>query len=94
MNRVLLKTITYGLMHLTVAVAVAFALTRDWRVALAVGIVEPIVQTFAFAIHERLWSRGDAGAAAPICGHAHGSCATAERASSSGPQVDPAPRLA
>ncbi len=31
MNRVLLKTITYGLMHLTVAVAVAFALTRDWR---------------------------------------------------------------
>nr|WP_276208706.1 DUF2061 domain-containing protein [Caulobacter sp. 17J65-9] len=48
---------TYGCMHLTVAVTVAYALTRDWRVALAVGLIEPIVQTAAFAIHERAWGR-------------------------------------
>lgn len=71
MSRTLLKTLTYGLMHLTVAVIVAFALTRDWRVALAVGIVEPIVQTLAFAIHERLWARGGEVRAAPVCGHQH-----------------------
>lgn len=71
MNQTLLKTTTYGLMHLTVAIIVAFALTRDWRVALAVGIVEPIVQTFAFALHERLWSRAGQVRVAPICGHQH-----------------------
>jgi len=49
--RLALKTLTYAAMHLTVAVAVAYALTRDWRVALAVGLVEPMVQTLAFSIH-------------------------------------------
>jgi uncharacterized membrane protein len=57
MPRLALKTFTYGVMHLVVAVAVAFALTRDWRVALAIGIIEPIVQTVAYALHERFWSR-------------------------------------
>jgi len=32
--RLALKTLTYASMHLTVAVAVAYALTRDWRIAL------------------------------------------------------------
>lgn len=57
--RLALKTLTYASMHLTVAVAVAYALTRDWRVALAVGIVEPLVQTVFFNLHERVWSRAD-----------------------------------
>lgn len=57
--RLALKTLTYASMHLTVAVAVAYALTRDWRVALAVGIVEPLVQTVTFNLHERAWSRAD-----------------------------------
>jgi uncharacterized membrane protein len=57
--RLALKTLTYASMHLTVAVVVAYVLTRDWRVALAVGIVEPMVQTVTFNIHERLWSRAD-----------------------------------
>ena len=71
MNRTLLKTRTYAVMHLTVAVIVAFALTRSWRIALAVGVVEPIVQTFAFALHERLWSRAarPEGLAASGCLH-------------------------
>lgn len=51
------KTVSYSLMHLTVAVTVAFALTRDWRAALAIGMIEPIFQTIAFAIHERVWAR-------------------------------------
>ena len=61
--RLALKTLTYATMHLTVAVAVAYALTRDWRVALAVGLVEPMVQTLGFNIHERLWSRAAQGMA-------------------------------
>jgi uncharacterized membrane protein len=75
MNRALLKTGTYALMHLTVAIIVAFVLTRSWQVALAVGIIEPMVQTVAFALHERLWSRSAApGATSALrvtspCGH-------------------------
>ena len=57
--RLALKTLTYASMHLIVAVAVAYALTRDWRVALAVGIIEPLVQTVFFNLHERAWSRAD-----------------------------------
>jgi uncharacterized membrane protein len=54
------KTVTYGLMHFTVAVAVAFALTRDWRIALAIGTIEPLVQTLFFTLHDRVWTRIEA----------------------------------
>jgi uncharacterized membrane protein len=52
-----MKTATYSLMHFTVAIAVAYLLTGSWSMALAIGLVEPFVQTFAFAIHERMWNR-------------------------------------
>jgi uncharacterized membrane protein len=53
------KTASYSLMHLIVAFCVAYALTRDWRAALAIGTIEPIFQTIAFAIHEKVWTRLD-----------------------------------
>lgn len=59
------KTLTYSLMHLIVAISVAFALTRDWRAALAIGLIEPIFQTIAFALHERVWRRVEARAKSP-----------------------------
>ena len=55
-----LKSMTYAGMHFTVAVAVAVALTRDWRLALAVGTVEPLVQTVFFTVHDRVWARIEA----------------------------------
>ncbi|MDF1747880.1 MAG: DUF2061 domain-containing protein [Alphaproteobacteria bacterium] len=55
MARQVKKTVSYGLMHLTVAVTVAYCLTGDWRIALGIGIVEPMVQTVAYTIHERFW---------------------------------------
>ncbi len=55
--RLALKTGTYSLMHLTVAIAVTYAITQDWRAALAVGLIEPAVQTVAFLLHERAWAR-------------------------------------
>ncbi|MAK64784.1 MAG: hypothetical protein CMF75_08640 [Maricaulis sp.] len=51
------KTATYALMHLCVAMTVAFVLTGNWRAALAIGLVEPFVQTFAYSLHERVWAR-------------------------------------
>lgn len=51
------KTLSYSIMHLVVAITVAYALTRDWRAALAIGLIEPVFQTLAFAPHERVWER-------------------------------------
>ena len=63
-KQVAVKTVTYGLMHFVVAVAVAYALTQNWRVALAIGIIEPLVQTVFFTVHDRVWSRIEAKKAA------------------------------
>lgn len=56
-SMVSMKTASYAIMHLLVAMAVAYALTLDWRKALAIGIVEPFVQTFAFTLHDRYWRK-------------------------------------
>lgn len=55
LKKIAVKTVTYGVMHFVVAVAVAFAITRDWRIALTVGVIEPLVQMVFFAIHDRIW---------------------------------------
>ena len=59
MNFTLMKTATYCCMQFVVAIAVAYALTRNWTAALAIGVVEPFVQTFFFALHDRFWARYD-----------------------------------
>jgi len=53
--KLLFKTISYGTIHLCVAVAVAYGITRDIKMALGIGIIEPIIQTGVFAIHDYLW---------------------------------------
>lgn len=67
-----LKTTTYGVMHFIVAVLVAYVLTRDIAVALSVGILEPMVQTVAYTLHERIWARkgGPQAKSALACRHA------------------------
>jgi uncharacterized membrane protein len=59
--RLALKTGSYSVMHLSVAIAVAYAITQDWRAALAVGLIEPMVQTVAYFFHDRAWARIDRG---------------------------------
>ena len=56
-RKMAMKIASYGLMHLVVAILTAFVITRDWRVALAVGVVEPIFQTLAYSLHDRVWHR-------------------------------------
>ena len=60
-----LKTGSYSLMHLVVAIAVTYTITQDWRAALAVGLIEPAVQTVAFLIHDRVWARIEARKSMP-----------------------------
>lgn len=51
------KTITYSMTHVTVAVTVAYALSGSLAVALSIGFIEPMVQTFTFYFHERGWKK-------------------------------------
>lgn len=44
-------------MHMSIAILVAYALSGSWRVALAIGLVEPCAQVVAFFFHERAWHR-------------------------------------
>ncbi|MEQ8664961.1 MAG: DUF2061 domain-containing protein [Rhodospirillales bacterium] len=56
--RLALKTVTYGCVHVAVATGVAYALTGNAAAAIGIGLIEPLVQTGVYAIHERLWEGG------------------------------------
>ncbi len=51
------KTLSYGIMHFIVATLVAFAITGSWVLAFSIGLIEPMVQTAVFAIHDYVWER-------------------------------------
>ena len=53
--RLALKTASYGSVHVIVAMGVAYAITGSVAAAIGIGLIEPIVQTAVFALHERLW---------------------------------------
>jgi uncharacterized membrane protein len=74
MGRMAAKTATYSAMHMAVAIAVAWAISGDWRVALGIGLIEPLFQTVAYTVHERTWSRFGSERRQPRhLGHAHAS---------------------
>jgi uncharacterized membrane protein len=52
-----MKTLTYSAVHFVVAVTVTYALTRSVAAALSVGLIEPLVQTVAYHLHERAWAK-------------------------------------
>ena len=54
--RLAAKTASWSAVHMVVAISVAYALTQNWQAALAVGLIEPVFQTIAFAVHERAWA--------------------------------------
>lgn len=51
------KTVTYSMTHVTVAITVAYVLSGSMTVALSIGLIEPLVQTFTFYWHERGWKK-------------------------------------
>lgn len=53
--RRLMKTGTYAVMHVSVATLIAFLLTGNIHAALAIGLLEPLVQTVFFYFHETIW---------------------------------------
>ena len=61
------KTLSFGVMHMTVAFAVVWLMTGDMLVGGMVALVEPLVNTVAYHFHERVWSRRSV--AAPLNGN-------------------------
>lgn len=55
--RILLKTTSYGIIHIIVATLVAYSLTGNMAIALGIGLIEPIVQTIVFSVHEFIWEK-------------------------------------
>lgn len=51
------KTLSFAATHFTVAFGVAYALTGDVVIGGAVALVEPAVNTVAYHVHEKVWSR-------------------------------------
>lgn len=55
--RTVVKTLTYYLMHLTVAACVAYSVTGDLLASLTLSLLEPTVQMVFFYLHEKLWEK-------------------------------------
>jgi uncharacterized membrane protein len=57
MARDLVKTISFATLHFSVAFGVTYALTGSVMVATSVALIEPLVNTGVFFLHERVWRR-------------------------------------
>ncbi|ACR11989.1 DUF2061 domain-containing protein [Teredinibacter turnerae] len=52
----MIKTLTFAVMHFSIAFAVAWALTGDWAVGGAVALVEPAINSVGYIFHEKIWA--------------------------------------
>lgn len=51
----MVKTVTFAMMHFTIAFTVTYFLTGSFLIGGLVAIVEPAVNTVAFYFHEKVW---------------------------------------
>ena len=51
------KTFSFAAVHFTVAFTVAYLMTGSVLVGGALALVEPLINTVAFHIHEQVWNR-------------------------------------
>ena len=53
----MIKTVSFGIVHFTVAFGVVFALTGSFVIGGLVALIEPLVNTVAYHYHEKAWDR-------------------------------------
>lgn len=51
------KTLSYYVMHITVAMLVGYFVTGSIWMAITLSLLEPTVQAFAYFFHERIWEK-------------------------------------
>ena len=55
----MIKTITFAILHFSVAFGVTYLLTGSIGVSGAVAILEPLANTVVFYFHEKVWQRAE-----------------------------------
>jgi uncharacterized membrane protein len=55
------KTVTFAILHFSIAFTVAYVLTGDVVVGGAVALIEPAINTVGFYFHEKVWRRIERG---------------------------------
>ncbi|MBT8083605.1 MAG: DUF2061 domain-containing protein [Woeseia sp.] len=53
--RSLLKAVTYRITGTITTALLVYFITGEWRLALAVGAIEPVVKVIIYYVHERVW---------------------------------------
>ena len=53
----MIKTLTFAVMHFAIAFAVTYLITGDLILGGLVAIVEPAVNTVGYFFHEKIWSK-------------------------------------
>lgn len=56
-QRMFKKTLSYYVMHITVAMLVGYFVTGSLWMAVTLSLLEPTVQAFAYFFHERIWEK-------------------------------------
>ncbi|OZB06748.1 MAG: hypothetical protein B7X54_01315 [Idiomarina sp. 34-48-12] len=50
------KTVSFGVMHVSVAFTLVWLMTGDIVLGGAVALIEPVVNTVAYYFHEKYWA--------------------------------------
>ncbi|MCL6247465.1 MULTISPECIES: DUF2061 domain-containing protein [Acinetobacter] len=61
-QRMFKKTLSYYIMHITVAMLVGYYVTGSIAMAITLSLLEPTVQAVAFFFHEKAWEKKDKAA--------------------------------
>lgn len=61
----MIKTITFAVMHFSIAFGVVYAMTGSLLLGGAVALIEPALNTVAFYFHEKIWNRWERRRARP-----------------------------
>ena len=66
------KTMSFAIVHFTIAFTVGFAMTGSWLVGGAIALVEPAINTVAYHFHEIFWKRfGSQDSQLTLTGESH-----------------------
>ncbi|AKH69168.1 putative membrane protein [Spongiibacter sp. IMCC21906] len=60
------KTMSFAVMHFSVAFMVAYLLTGSLLIGGTLALLEPAVNTVAFYFHEKMWAKAESRSAAIV----------------------------
>lgn len=53
------KTMSFAVVHFSVAFSVAYIMSGSLMIGGAIALIEPVINTIAFHIHERAWNNSN-----------------------------------